>query len=284
MKTATLNITCRDQKGLVAGATNFLYENSGNIVALDQFVDEAAKLFFMRLEWDLKGFKVKRDKLPAEIEKLGHPKGYSHKWDLYFSDVKQRMAIFVSKQSHCLYDLLLRHQSGELNCEIPIIISNHPDCKPIAKAFGVEFVHVPVGKKTRAKDEARQMALLGEHRVDFMVLARYMQILSPKFLARYRNRIINVHHSFLPAFMGAKAYSQAHERGVKIIGATSHFVTEKLDHGPIIRQTVTNISHRDTVSDLITKGKDLERVVLAEAVRLFIEHRLFISKNRTVIL
>lgn len=284
MKTATLNITCRDQKGLVAGATGFLYKNSGNIVALDQFVDEAAKLFFMRLEWDLRGFKVKREKLPAEIEKMGRPKGYSHKWDLYFSDVKQRMAIFVSKQSHCLYDLLLRHQSGELDCDIPLVVSNHTDCEPIARSFGVEFAHLPVGKVTKLRDEARQMALLDEHCIDFVVLARYMQILSPKFLARYRNRIINVHHSFLPAFMGAKAYDQAHERGVKIIGATSHFVTEDLDHGPIIRQMVTNISHRDTVSDLKTKGKDLERVVLAEAVRLFIEHRLFISRNKTVIL
>jgi formyltetrahydrofolate deformylase len=284
MKTATLNITCRDQKGLVAGATDFLFKNRGNIVALDQFVDEAAKLFFMRLEWDLRGFKVGRDKLPAAIERLGRPKGYSHKWDLYFSDVKQRMAVFVSKQPHCLYDLLLRHQSGELDCEIPLIISNHADCEPIARAFGVEFAHVPVDRAKKSKGEAKQMALLDKHRIDFMVLARYMQILSPKFLSCYRNRIINVHHSFLPAFMGAKAYDQAHDRGVKIIGATSHFVTEKLDHGPIIRQAVTNISHRDTVADLKTKGKDLERVVLAEAVRLFIEHRLFISKNRTVIL
>jgi len=284
MKTATLNITCRDQKGLVAGATNFLYKNQGNIVALDQFVDEAARLFFMRLEWDLKGFKVSREKLPAAIEKLGRPKGYSHKWDLYFSDVRQRMAIFVSKQPHCLYDLLLRHQSGELDCDIPIIISNHTDCEPIARAFGVEYEYVPVEKATKARSEARELKLLEEYDIDFVVLARYMQILSPRFLARYRNRIINVHHSFLPAFMGAKAYNQAHERGVKIIGATSHFVTEDLDHGPIIRQAVANISHRDTVSDLITRGKDLERVVLAEAVRLYIEHRLFISKNRTVIL
>lgn len=284
MKTATLNITCRDRKGLVAGATDFLYRNSGNIVALDQFVDEAAKLFFMRLEWDLKGFKIARGDLPDAIDKLGQPMGYSQKWDLYFSDVKQRMAIFVSKQPHCLYDLLLRHQSGELDCEIPLIVSNHTDCEPIARSFGVEFARVPIDKTRKAKGEAMQLALLDEHGVDFIVLARYMQILSPKFLSQYKNRIINVHHSFLPAFMGAKAYDQAHERGVKIIGATSHFVTEDLDHGPIIRQMVTNISHRDTVSDLKTKGKDLERVVLAEAVRLYIEHRLFISKNRTVIL
>jgi len=284
MKTATLNITCRDRKGLVAGVTDFLYRNKGNIVALDQFVDEAAKLFFMRLEWDLRGFGIARKDLPAAIGEIAHPKGYSHKWDLYFSDVKPRMAIFVSKQSHCLYDLLLRHQSGELDCEIPLIVSNHRDCEPIARAFGLEYVHVPVDRAAKAKGEARQVAILKEHRVDFMVLARYMQILSPRFLACFKNRIINVHHSFLPAFMGAKAYDQAYDRGVKIIGATSHFVTEKLDHGPIIRQAVTSISHRDTVSDLMTKGKDLERVVLAEAVRLFIEHRLFISKNKTVIL
>jgi len=284
MKTATLNITCRDRKGLIAGVTDFLYRNSGNIVALDQFVDEAAKLFFMRLEWDLRGFGIAREDLPKAIERLGRPKGYSHKWDLYFSDVKQRMAIFVSKQPHCLYDLLLRHQSGELDCDIPLIISNHTDCEPIARSFGIEFERVPIEKKTKARAEALQMALLRRHRIDFVVLARYMQILSPKFLTSYKNRIINVHHSFLPAFMGAKAYDQAHERGVKIIGATSHFVTADLDHGPIIRQMVTSISHRDTVSDLKTKGKDLERVVLAEAVRLFIEHRLFISRNKTVIL
>jgi formyltetrahydrofolate deformylase len=194
MKTATLNITCSDRKGLVAGATDFLYKNNGNIVALDQFVDEAAKLFFMRLEWDLRGFRIARKDLPKAIERLGRPKGYSHKWGLYFSDVRQRMAIFVSKQPHCLYDLLLRHQSGELDCEIPLIISNHTDCEPIAKSFGVDFEHVPVGKTTKARDEARQMALLDDYSIDFMVLARYMQILSPKFLARYRNRIINVHH------------------------------------------------------------------------------------------
>lgn len=284
MKTATLNITCRDQKGLVAGATNFLYKNKGNIVALDQFVDEGAKLFFMRLEWDLRGFRVGRDEIPDAIENIARPKGYSHKWELHFSDVKSRMAIFVSKQPHCLYDLLLRHQSGEIDCDIPLIMSNHSDCEPIARTFGIDFEHVPIDKSSKARGEAVQLALLKKYRIDFMVLARYMQVLSPGFLKRHRNRIINVHHSFLPAFMGAKAYKQAHDRGVKIIGATSHFVTENLDHGPIIRQAVTNISHRDTVSDLITKGKDLERVVLAEAVRLFIEHRLFISKNRTVIL
>lgn len=284
MKTATLTITCSDRKGLVAGITNFLYKNKGNIVALDQFVDDGAKLFFMRLEWDLHGFQVGRDKLPRAIEGLAGKQGYTRKWDLYFSDIKPRMAIFVSKYSHCLYDLLLRHQSGELDCEIPLIISNHRTCQPIAETFDVPFAHVPVTKQTKRTSEKQQLALLDEHNIDFSVLARYMQVLSPRFVERQHNRIINVHHSFLPAFTGAMAYKQAYERGVKIIGATSHFVTAQLDHGPIIRQTVTNISHRDSVTDLMTKGKDLERVVLAEAVRLFIEHRLFISKNRTVIL
>ncbi len=284
MKTATLTITCRDHKGLVAGATAFLFKNNGNIVALDQFVDDAAKLFFMRLEWDLRGFRIDRTALPRSIADLARRHGYAHGWKLHYSDVKPRTAIFVSKYSHCLHDLLLRHQSGELNCAIPLIISNHETCRSIADAFGVEFVHVPMSAAIKREGEDTQIKFLDDHAIDLIVLARYMQVLSPRFVERFKNRIINVHHSFLPAFIGALAYHQAHERGVKIIGATAHFVTEDLDHGPIIGQAVANVSHRDTVEDLVTKGKDLERMVLADAVRLFIEHRLFISHNRTVIL
>jgi len=284
MKTAILNITCRDRKGLVAGITDFVYKHGGNIVELDQYTDHGAKLFFMRLEWDLRGFHVGRGDLPDSLQKLGKKAGFAGSWELFLSDVKPKLAIFVSKYSHCLYDLLLRHQSGELDCEIPLIISNHKDLEHIAYAFGIDFIHIPVDKDNKSRAERRQLRVLEEYGIDFIVLARYMQVLSDSFVGHYKNKIINVHHSFLPAFKGAKAYHQAHERGVKIIGATSHFVTAELDHGPIIRQEVQPVSHRDSVNDLITKGKDLERLVLAEAVRLFIGHRLFISKNRTVIL
>lgn len=284
MKTAILTITCKDRKGLVAGITDFVYKHNGNIIELDQFTDHAAKLFFMRLEWDLRGFRIEREDLTDALAKLARRVGYARSWELFFSDVKPKLAIFVSKHSHCLYDILLRHQSNELNCEIPLIVSNHPDLQHIAETFGVDFVHVPVDKGSKVRVERQQLRLLEEYEIDFVVLARYMQILSASFVERFRDRIINVHHSFLPAFKGAKAYHQAHSRGVKIIGATSHFVTAELDHGPIIKQEVQPVSHRDSVLDLITRGKDLERLVLAEAVRLFIEHRLFISKNRTVIL
>ena len=284
MKTAILNITCKDRKGLVAGVTDFVYRNNGNIIELDQYTDHAAKLFFMRLQWDLRGFRIGRDELPDRLSKLAGKIGFARSWELFFSDVKTRMAVFVSKYSHCLYDLLLRHRSGELDCDIPLIVSNHGDLQHIADAFDIDYIHVPAAKDNKERAEREQLRLLTEYEIDFVVLARYMQVLSGTFVAKYRNRIINVHHSFLPAFKGAKAYHQAYERGGKIIGATSHFVTEELDHGPIIKQVVEPVSHRDSVHDLITMGKDLERMVLAEAARLFIEHRLFISKNRTVIL
>jgi formyltetrahydrofolate deformylase len=284
MKTAILNITCRDRKGLVAGVTDFIFRHNGNVIELDQYTDHNAKMFFMRLEWDQRGFRIPQKDLPHVIGEMAIKNGYSRSWELFYSDTKPRMAIFVSKFSHCLYDLLLRHQSGELDCEIPLIMSNHQDLKHIAETFNIDFEYVPVTKQNKSEAEKEQLGLLNDYRIDFVVLARYMQILSDDFVSTYRNKIINVHHSFLPAFKGAKAYHQAHERGVKIIGATSHFVTAELDHGPIIKQSVESISHRDSVADLITKGKDLERIALAEATRLFIEHRLFISKNRTVIL
>lgn len=283
MKTATLTITCPDKKGLVADLTDFVFQNRGNIVALDQYVDEGARVFFMRLEWDMRGFKITRNSLPTAMKKHAKGKAYDGGWELFFSDVKPRMTIFVSKYDHCLFDLLLRHKSGELNCDIPLIISNHKDTKAIADMFQLDFCHIPVPKGGKASAEKKQLKVLGEYNIDFIVLARYMQILSGKFIEPYKNKIINVHHSFLPAFKGAQAYRQAWERGVKVIGATSHFATAELDHGPIICQKVENISHLDTVDDLRRKGKDLERTVLAEAVRLFIEHRLFIYKGKTVI-
>ncbi|MBI4439516.1 formyltetrahydrofolate deformylase [Candidatus Woesearchaeota archaeon] len=280
MKSVILKISCKDRKGLIAGITNFVYSNSGNIVTLGEFVDPETNMFFMRIEWDLNGFRIERENLQGEIKKLAEKLGFSNSWEIFYSDVKPRMAIFVSKFDHCLYDLLLRHRAGELKCDIPLIISNHPDLKNVADSFKIDFAHIPADDKA----EKRQLEILRGYKVDFIVLARYMRILSKNFISHYEKRIINIHHSFLPAFEGAKAYHQAHERGVKVIGATSHFVSKKLDGGPIIQQGTINVSHKDTAEDLIIKGRDIERTVLADAVKHFIDHRIFVSGNRTVIL
>ncbi|HLC64856.1 MAG TPA: formyltetrahydrofolate deformylase [Candidatus Nanoarchaeia archaeon] len=282
MESAILKISCRDRKGLIAGITNFVYSNSGNIITLGEFVDPETKLFFMRIEWELNGFKIKTRDLPREIGKLAEKLGFSDLWEIFYSDIKPRMAIFVSKYDHCLYDLLLRHKAGELKCDIPLIVSNHQDLKKVADAFKVDFKHIP--SENKEESEKMQLELLKKCKIDFIVLARYMQVLSKDFVSHFESRIINIHHSFLPAFEGAKAYHQAHERGVKIIGATSHFVIKTLDQGPIIQQGVVSASHKDTIDDLMTKGRDIERTVLADAVKLFIEHRIFVSGNRTVIL
>jgi formyltetrahydrofolate deformylase len=270
MPNAILTITCPDRKGIVAEISGFIAKNNGNIVSLEQFSDPVAKKFFMRIEWELAGFKL----TPAQLQKsmIGLP----GQKNLFFSNDKLRLAVFVSKYDHCLYDLLLRHRSGEINCDIPLIISNHPELEYVAKAFGIPFHCVTSEKK--------QLELLKKHSIDFVVLARYMQVVSEKFISLYPQKIINVHHSFLPAFKGAKPYHQAYEKGVKVIGATSHFVTPELDQGPIIQQRVEQISHKDTVDNLIIKGRDLERQVLADAVRLYIEHRLFVCGNRVIIL
>ncbi|GBR73516.1 formyltetrahydrofolate deformylase [Candidatus Termititenax aidoneus] len=267
---AILRLTCRDCRGIVAAVTNFITRNNGNIVNLDQYTDPAAGQFFMRLEWDLAGFKLPRSRISAALQKFG-------KIAVSFSDQKKRAAIFVSKYDHCLYDLLLRSKSGELNCDITAVISNHEDLRYVAETFGQEFYCLP-------DNEKKQLALLKAKKADLLILARYMQILSPKFIRAYPHKIINVHHSFLPAFKGAKPYHQAYQRGVKIIGATAHFATEDLDQGPIIQQNVAQISHRDTVEDLITRGRDLERQVLSEAVRYFLNDRLFVCGQRTIIL
>lgn len=269
MQTATLNLVCPDKKGLVAEVTSFIAKHNGNILSLDQYTDPVHEKFFMRLAWDLKGFTLPKTKLNTYLNKFESAA-------VYYSQQKQRLAIFVSKYDHCLYDVLLRQRSGELSCEIPLIISNHPDLAYIGKTFNIDFHCV--------RPEQKQQALLKKYNIDFVVLARYMQILSEKFIAQYPQKIINVHHSFLPAFKGAKPYHQAYEKGVKVIGATSHFVTADLDQGPIIQQEVTTISHKDTVADLIAKGRDLERKVLAEAIRLHTQHRLFVCGNRTIIL
>jgi formyltetrahydrofolate deformylase len=279
--TATLLISCPDQAGIVAAISGFIFENSGNIVHLEQHVDAEANGFFMRLEWELGGFKIERGKIETAFEPLAERFGMN--WTLHFSDVLPRVAIFVTKESHCLYDLLSRHESGELRMEIPLIISNRTDLKSAADRFGIPFHHFPITKDNKAAQESREIELLREHDVDTVVLARYMQILSGQMVKAFPNRIINIHHSFLPAFPGARPYHSAHQRGVKIIGATSHYVTEDLDEGPIISQDVIRVSHRDSVENFIRQGKDLEKVVLARAVWLHTSRRILAFENRTVV-
>ncbi|MGB3728626.1 MAG: formyltetrahydrofolate deformylase, partial [Thermodesulfobacteriota bacterium] len=264
-KSAILLIHCPDKKGLVSTITEFIFKNDGNILYLDQHVDAEQDVFFMRVEWDLANFTIPADKIGEYFDTLIGEK-FEMQWRLYFSDYTPKMAIFVSKMSHCLHDILSRSQSGEWNVEVPLIISNHPDLEPIAKNFGIEFHMVQVTKENKEEAEQKQLYLLKKYNIDFVVLARYMQILSDDFVSHYPNKIINIHHSFLPAFPGAKPYHSAYERGVKIIGATSHYVTAELDAGPIIEQNVVRVSHKDNVEDLVRKGRDLEKVVLSQAI------------------
>jgi len=279
--TAILLISCPDRKGIVATVASFLYQHNANIVHADQHQDREANWFFMRVEWDLTDFTIPIDRFPEEFEPVARE--FRMDWRLARSSVPLRVAILVSRQDHCLADLLYRHHSGELRCEIPLIISNHTNAEPLARFYNVPFFHIPVDPNNRQEAERQQLELLERHRIDLIVLARYMQILSPAFVQRYPMRIINVHHSFLPAFKGAKPYHRAYERGVKLIGATSHFVTEELDEGPIIEQDVVRISHRDQLEDLIQKGKDLEKLVLSRAVRWYLEHRILVYGRKTVI-
>jgi len=277
---ATLLISCPDQQGLVAKIANFIYANGGNIIHADQHRDEASGLFLSRIEWSLEGFNLPRDLIGPAFNAIAQP--LQANWQLRFSDTVPRIAIWVSRQDHCLLDLLWRHQAREFAAEIPLIISNHDTLKPIAEQFHIDFHHVPISRDTKAEQEAQQLALLENYAIDLVVLAKYMQILSGDFLSRFP-KVINIHHSFLPAFMGAQPYHRAHERGVKIIGATAHYVTEDLDAGPIIEQDVVRITHRDDVKDLIRKGKDLERIVLARGVRLHLQNRVLVYGNRTVV-
>ncbi len=279
--TATLLINCPDRKGLVAGIAEFLYRHNANILHADQHQDAEQNLFLMRVEWDLEGFSLDTAQFENAFAPLASK--FEMRWQLKLSSRKTRIAIFVSKYDHCLTDLLYRHQSGELECDIPLIISNHPDTQRLAEFYGIPFHVVEVTKENKAEAEAQQFALLDQHEIDLIVLARYMQVLSPNFVARYPSRIINIHHSFLPAFVGARPYHRAFERGVKLIGATSHYVTEVLDEGPIIEQDIARVSHRDQLEDLIQKGRDLEKVVLSRAVRWHIEHRILLYANKTVI-
>lgn len=282
MKTAKLLLHCPDKPGILAEVTDFITVNKGNIIYLDQYVDHVENIFFMRIEWELKDFLVPQEKIEDYFATL-YAQKYEMNFRLYFSDTKPRMAIFVSKMSHCLFDLLARYTAGEWNVEIPLIISNHPDLRHVAERFGIPFHLFPITKETKEEQEKKEMELLAKHKITFIVLARYMQVISEQMINAYPNRIINIHHSFLPAFVGAKPYHAAFERGVKIIGATSHYVTTELDAGPIIEQDVVRITHKDTVQDLVNKGKDLEKIVLSRAVQKHIERKVLAYKNKTVI-
>ncbi len=277
--TAVLLIDCPDRKGLVATVSGLLYRYGANITHADQHQDHEAGLFFMRVEWTLDGF----DLAAFQDEFRGTAAELQMRWELKSTPEAPRVAVFVSQYLHCLADLLYRYQTGELACTIPLVIGNHPDGEALARFYGLEFRHVPVSRETRREAELGQRRLLREKGIDLVVLARYMQILSPEFVAEYPSRIINVHHSFLPAFIGARPYHAAFDRGVKLIGATSHYVTAELDEGPIIEQDVVRISHRDQVEDLIQKGRDLERAVLARGVRWHLEHRILCYGKKTVV-
>ena len=278
---AILLLSCPDQKGLVATVSNFIFQHNGNIVHADQHTSQPEKNFFLRIEWELEGFLIPREEIARSFTPLAERFGMT--WHLHFTDYVPRMALFVSRHVHCFHDLILRQRMGEFRAEIPLVVSNHPDLRPLVEHLGMHYEYIPIAAENKPEQEARELALLRRHGIDFVVLARYMQILSADFVAALCNRIINIHHSFLPAFAGGKPYQQAYDRGVKIIGATSHYVTEILDKGPIIAQDVIKISHRDTVDDIKLRGKDLERIVLARAVRLHVESRILVHGSKTVI-
>ncbi|OBQ56456.1 formyltetrahydrofolate deformylase [Tamlana sp. s12] len=282
MNKITILIHCKDKPNIIASITNFIANKGGNIVYIDQYVDREQDIFFMRLESEFVSDSFSTIDFKTDF-KSELAETFKMKWRIYSSEKKPKMALFISKYDHCLYDLLGRYNSGELNLEIPFIISNHTDLEHIAKNFNIPFYHIPVTKDTKKEAEDKQLELLLEHKIDFIVLARYMQIVSDKLINQYQNKIINIHHSFLPAFIGAKPYHSAYKRGVKIIGATSHYVTEELDAGPIIEQDVTRVSHTHAISDLIAKGRDLEKVVLANAVKLHANRKVMVYNNKTVI-
>lgn len=279
--TAILRVSCPDRRGLVFQIADFVSRNNGNIVHADHHIDSQSGLFLMRVEWELDGFRIQPDEIGAHFAPIAE--AANMQWQLHLSQQPQRIAIMVSKYNHCLYDLLLRHAAGELPGIIDMVISNHEDLEPLAQRFGIPFHVFPINPENKKEQEEKQLELLERERIDLIVLARYMQILSCNFTSCYPNRIINIHHSFLPAFIGSQPYHQAHRRGVKLIGATSHYVTEQLDDGPIIEQDVIRISHRDSVEDLIRKGRDLEKIVLARGVRLHLEFRVLPYGRKTAI-
>jgi formyltetrahydrofolate deformylase len=278
---AVLLISAPDQKGLVARITDFIFRHGGNILHSDEHIDADAGLFLMRVEWALEGFALARQEIRKAFEPLASELRLA--WDLRFSDEPPRTAIMVSKFDHCLYDILYRHRTGELRADLRVIISNHPDLAPLAGQAGIDFRVFPVKPETKAAQEEAVLQELRSRGVEFIILARYMQILTDNFIRQFPSRIINIHHSFLPAFIGAQPYHQAHRRGVKIIGATAHYASTELDAGPIIEQDIVRVSHRDSVEDLIMKGRDIERVVLARAVRLHLENRVLVYGNKTVV-
>jgi formyltetrahydrofolate deformylase len=278
---AVVLISCPDRKGLVATVSDFIYRHGGNILHTDEHTDADSTWFLMRVEFDPADFDIPLSSLSQQFEPIA--KNFDMEWRLAQPGERKRMAIMVSRYDHCLVDLLYRHRVGELNCDIPLIISNHADNKSIADFYQIPFFVIPVSKENKREAEQEQIALLRKHDIDFTVLARYMQVLSNEFVATFPQRIINIHHSFLPAFVGARPYHQAFQRGVKLIGATSHYVTEVLDDGPIIEQDVVRISHRDSVEDLIQKGRDLEKVVLSRGVRWHIDNRVLLYGKKTVV-
>mgnify|MGYP005749342321 FL=1 len=282
MKRLILLMHCHDKKGIIAGVTDFIHQRQGNIVYIDQYVDRIYGAFFMRVvlegNFDTDAFSEFQDAFNQELGKL-----FELNCTFYLEEKRPKLAVFVSKYEHCLYDILAQQQAGKLHCRIPFIISNHKDLEPIANQFNLPFHHISVTKENKPEAEDKQVALLKEHNIDCVVLARYMQIVSSKIINQYRDKIINIHHSFLPAFPGAKPYHSAFERGVKIIGATSHYVTEELDAGPIIEQDITRVSHAHNVSDFIDKGRDLERLVLLRALKLHTERKVMVYNNKTVV-
>jgi len=278
---ATLLVSCPDRRGIVAALAQLLYGHGANILDADQHTDPQAGMFFQRIRFDLSQIHTDRTSLAAAIREVAER--FAMTWRLAYADRPKRMAVFVSKVDHCLYDLLLRQRAGELVCEIPLIVSNHPDLAPVADQFGIPFEVFPITPESKRAQEQREQARIQELGVDLIVLARYMQVLSPEFTAAYPARILNIHHSFLPAFMGGKPYHQAHGRGVKLIGATAHYATSDLDEGPIVGQDVARCSHRDSVEDLVRKGRDLEKVVLARAVRWHLDDRVLVYGNKTVV-
>ena len=281
MRTATLLIHCPDQPGLVNTVTGFILYHGGNILHLDQHVDRDANVFFMRVEWALDGFALGADSIRNAFTHIATERRMQ--WSLHLSAERRRIALFVTKEGHCLYDLLSRHEAGELPCDIPLIVSNHEHLKPAAERFNIPFIHTPATSANKKELEQQHISLMHEHKIDTIVLARYMQIIQPGFIEAFPHKIINIHHSFLPAFVGAKPYHQAHERGVKLIGATSHYVTTELDQGPIIHQDVIRVSHKDSAADMVRLGKDLEKIVLSKALWAHLNNSVLVYGNRTVV-
>ena len=281
MSHAILLVSSPDQKGITASVTQFIYKNNGNIVHADQHIDEQSNTFFLRIEWSLDGFDISRDKIKERFTPIANK--FRMIWELSFTDQRPKIAVYVSRHLHCLVDILYRHKAGQLPCDIPMIISNHSDVKTIANDFRIKCHVMPITEINKEDQEAKQIDIIQQGNIDFIVLARYHQILSAKFVSAFQNRIINIHHSFLPAFVGKNPYLQAYEKGVKVIGATSHFVTEELDQGPIIEQSTVRISHRDSLEDLVRKGEDLEKVVLNRALRLALQKKILSYSNKTVI-